>query len=218
MIETVDLIKKALPHLEASIPPSIKVEIVSDRTQTIRASVADVKFTLLLTIALVVGVIFIFLRKLWATVIPAVAVPLSLIGTFAVMYVLGYSLDSLSLMALTTAVGFVAEDAVVMIENIARHIEDGATPMEAAIKGAGEIGFTIVSMSISLIAVFIPLFLMGGIVGLLFREFAVTVAVSIVVSLIVSLTLTSMMSARLLTPERGNPGSCRRPSSASSIG
>ena len=206
VIETVDLIKKALPHLEASIPPSIKVQIVSDRTQTIRASVTDVKFTLLLTIALVVGVIFIFLRKLWATVIPAVAVPLSLIGTFAVMYVLGYSLDNLSLMALTIAVGFVVDDAVVMIENIARHIEDGATPMEAAIKGAGEIGFTIVSMSISLIAVFIPLFLMGGIVGLLFREFAVTVAVSIVVSLIVSLTLTPMMSARLLTPE-GNAGS-----------
>ena len=206
VIETVDLIKKALPQLEASIPPSIKVQIVSDRTQTIRASVTDVKFTLLLTIALVVGVIFIFLRKLWATVIPAVAVPLSLIGTFAVMYVLGYSLDNLSLMALTIAVGFVVDDAVVMIENIARHIEDGATPMEAAIKGAGEIGFTIVSMSISLIAVFIPLFLMGGIVGLLFREFAVTVAMSIVVSLIVSLTLTPMMSARLLTPE-GNPGS-----------
>ena len=206
VIETVDLIKKALPQLEASIPPSIKVQIVSDRTQTIRASVADVKFTLLLTIALVVGVIFLFLRKLWATVIPAVAVPLSLIGTFAVMYVLGYSLDNLSLMALTIAVGFVVDDAVVMIENIARHIEDGATPMEAAITGAGEIGFTIVSMSISLIAVFIPLFLMGGIVGLLFREFAVTVAVSIVVSLIVSLTLTPMMSARLLTPERGNPG------------
>jgi HAE1 family hydrophobic/amphiphilic exporter-1 len=206
VIETVDLIKKALPQLEASIPPSIKVQIVSDRTQTIRASVTDVKFTLLLTIALVVGVIFIFLRKLWATVIPAVAVPLSLIGTFVVMYVLGYSLDNLSLMALTIAVGFVVDDAVVMIENIARHIEDGATPMEAAIKGAGEIGFTIVSMSISLIAVFIPLFLMGGIVGLLFREFAVTVAMSIVVSLIVSLTLTPMMSARLLTPE-GNPGS-----------
>src|SRR5580700_2414997 len=206
VIETVDLIKKALPQLEASIPPSIKVQIVSDRTQTIRASVTDVKFTLLLTIALVVGVIFIFLRKLWATVIPAVAVPLSLIGTFVVMYVLGYSLDNLSLMALTIAVGFVVDDAVVMIENIARHIEDGATPMEAAVKGAGEIGFTIVSMSISLIAVFIPLFLMGGIVGLLFREFAVTVAMSIVVSLIVSLTLTPMMSARLLTPE-GNPGS-----------
>jgi hydrophobe/amphiphile efflux-1 (HAE1) family protein len=206
VIETVDSIKKALPPLHASIPPSIKVQIVSDRTQTIRASVTDVQHTLLLTIALVVGVIFIFLRKLWATVIPAVSVPVSLIGTFAVLYVLGYSLDNLSLMALTIAVGFVVDDAVVMIENIARHIEDGATPMEAAMKGAGEIGFTIVSMSISLIAVFIPLFLMGGIVGLLFREFAVTVAVSIVTSLIVSLTLTPMMSARLLTPDRGNPG------------
>ncbi len=206
VIETVDRIKKALPQLEASIPPSIKVKIVSDRTQTIRASVADVQHTLLLTIALVVGVIFIFLRKLWATVIPAVSVPVSLVGTFAVLYVFGYSLDNLSLMALTIAVGFVVDDAVVMIENIARHIEDGATPMDAAIKGAGEIGFTIVSMSISLIAVFIPLFLMGGIVGLLFREFAVTVAVSIVVSLIVSLTLTPMMSARLLAPDRGDPG------------
>jgi multidrug efflux pump subunit AcrB len=203
VIETVDLIKKALPRLEASIPPSIKVQIVSDRTQTIRASVADVQHTLLL----VVGVIFIFLRKLWATVIPAASVPASLIATFAVLYVLGYSLDNLSLMALTIAVGFIVDDAVVMIENIARLIEDGATPMEAAIKGAGEIGFTIVSISIPLIAVFIPLFLMGGIVGLLFREFAVTVAVSIVVSLIVSLTLTPMMSARLLTPEGGNPGS-----------
>ncbi len=205
VIETVDSIKTALPRLQASIPPSIKVQIVSDRTQTIRASVADVQHTLLLTIALVVGVIFMFLRKLWATVIPAVAVPVSLIGTFAVLYVLGYSLDNLSLMALTIAVGFVVDDAVVMIENIARHIEEGATPMEAAIKGAREIGFTIVSMSISLIAVFIPLFLMGGIVGLLFREFAVTVAMSIVVSLIVSLTLTPMMSARMLTPE-GSPG------------
>ncbi len=206
VIETVDSIKKALPQLQASLPPSVKVQIVSDRTQTIRASVADVQFTLLLTIALVVGVIFIFLRKLWATAIPAVSVPLSLIGTFAVMYVLGYSLDNLSLMALTIAVGFVVDDAVVMIENIERHIEDGATPMEAAIKGAGEIGFTILSISISLVAVFIPLFLMSGIVGLLFREFAVTVAVSIAVSLIVSLTLTPMMCARLLTPKRGNPG------------
>jgi multidrug efflux pump subunit AcrB len=142
VIETVDSIKKALPRLQASIPPSIKVQIVSDRTQTIRASVADVQHTLLLTIALVVGVIFIFLRKLWATVIPAVAVPVSLIGTFAVLYVLGYSLDNLSLMALTIAVGFVVDDAVVMIENIARLIEDGATPMEAAIKGAGEIGYS----------------------------------------------------------------------------
>jgi hydrophobe/amphiphile efflux-1 (HAE1) family protein len=206
VIATVDSIKKALPQLQASIPPSIKVQIVSDRTQTIRASVADVQRTLLLTIALVVGVIFIFLRKLWATIIPAVSVPVSLVGTFAVLYALGYSLDNLSLMALTIAVGFVVDDAVVMIENIARHIEDGATPMEAAIKGAGEVGFTIISMSISLIAVFIPLFLMGGIVGLLFREFAVTVAMSIVVSLIVSLTLTPMMSARLLAPEHGNPG------------
>jgi multidrug efflux pump subunit AcrB len=201
VIETVDQIKKALPQLEASLPPSIKVEIVSDRTQTIRASVADIRFTLMLTIALVVAVIFLFLRKLWATVIPAIAVPLSLVGTFAVMYVLGFSLDNLSLMALTIAVGFVVDDAVVMIENIVRHIENGSTPMEAAIVGAGEIGFTILSISISLVAVFIPLFLMSGVVGLLFREFAVTVAVSIAVSLIVSLTLTPMMCARLLAPE-----------------
>jgi HAE1 family hydrophobic/amphiphilic exporter-1 len=184
---------------------------VSDRTQTIRASVADVQFTLLLTIALVVGVIFLFLRKLWATAIPAISVPLSLIGTFAVMYVLGYSLDNLSLMALTIAVGFVVDDAIVMIENIVRHIEDGATPMEAAVKGAGEIGFTILSISISLIAVFIPLFLMSGVVGLLFREFAVTVAVSIAVSVVVSLTLTPMLCARLLTAEGdAHPGLASR--------
>jgi hydrophobe/amphiphile efflux-1 (HAE1) family protein len=201
VIETVDQIKKALPQLEASLPPSIKVQIVSDRTQTIRASVADIQFTLMLTIALVVAVIFLFLRKLWATVIPAVAVPLSLVGTFAVMYALGFSLDNLSLMALTIAVGFVVDDAVVMIENIVRHIEGGSTPMAAAIAGAGEIGFTILSISISLVAVFIPLFLMSGVVGLLFREFAVTVAVSIAVSLVVSLTLTPMMCARLLASE-----------------
>ncbi len=207
VIETVDGIRKALPQLEASLPPSIKVDVVSDRTQTIRASVADVQFTLVLTIALVVAVIFLFLRRLWATVIPAVAVPLSLVGTFAVMYALGFSLDNLSLMALTIAIGFVVDDAIVMIENIVRNIEDGATPMAAAIKGAGEIGFTILSISISLIAVFIPLFLMSGVIGLLFREFAVTVAVSVVVSLVVSLTLTPMMCARLLTPPgSGNPG------------
>ena len=200
VIATVDSIKKALPQLEASLPPSIKIHIVSDRTQTIRASVTDVQHTLLLTIALVVGVIFLFLRKLWATVIPAISVPMSLIGTFAVMYVLGYSLDNLSLMALTIAVGFVVDDAIVMIENIVRHIEEGETPMQAALEGAGEIGFTILSISISLIAVFIPLFLMSGIVGLLFREFAVTVAAAIVVSVIVSLTLTPMMCARVLTP------------------
>jgi hydrophobe/amphiphile efflux-1 (HAE1) family protein len=201
VIETVDQIKKALPQLEASLPPSIKVEIVSDRTQTIRASIADIQFTLMLTIALVVAVIFLFLRKLWATVIPAIAVPLSLVGTFAAMYALGFSLDNLSLMALTIAVGFVVDDAVVMIENIVRHIENGSAPMAAAVVGAGEIGFTIMSISISLVAVFIPLFLMSGIVGLLFREFAVTVAVSIAVSLVVSLTLTPMMCARLLAPE-----------------
>jgi HAE1 family hydrophobic/amphiphilic exporter-1 len=198
VIETIDRIKKTLPQLQASLPPSIKVDIVSDRTQTIRASVADVQFTLLLTIALVVAVIFLFLRTLWATVIPAVAVPISLIGTFAVMYVFGFSLDNLSLMALTIAVGFVVDDAIVMIENIVRHIEGGATPMQAAIDGAGEIGFTILSISVSLVAVFIPLFLMSGVVGLLFREFAITVAVAIVMSLAVSLTLTPMMCARLL--------------------
>ena len=201
VIATVDAIKKALPQLEASLPPSIKIHIVSDRTQTIRASVADVQNTLLLTVALVVGVIFLFLRKLWATVIPAISVPMSLIGTFAVIYVLGYSLDNLSLMALTIAVGFVVDDAIVMIENIVRHIEEGKTPMQAALEGAGEIGFTILSISISLVAVFIPLFLMSGIVGLLFREFAVTVAVAILVSVIVSLTLTPMMCARVLTAE-----------------
>ena len=202
VIATVDAIKKALPQLEASLPPSLKIHIVSDRTQTIRASVTDVQNTLLLTIALVVGVILLFLRKLWGTVIPAISVPMSLIGTFAVMYVLGYTLDNLSLMALTIAVGFVVDDAIVMIENIVRHIEEGKTPMQAALQGSGEIGFTIMSISISLIAVFIPLFLMSGIVGLLFREFAVTVAVAIVVSVIVSLTLTPMMCARLLTAER----------------
>jgi hydrophobe/amphiphile efflux-1 (HAE1) family protein len=205
VIATVDQIKKALPQLQASLPRSLNVSIASDRTQTIRASVADVEFTLLLTIALVVGVIFLFLRKLWATVIPAVSVPLSLIGTFAVMYVLGYSLDNLSLMALTIAVGFVVDDAIVMIEIIVRHIEEGATPMQAALKGAGEIGFTILSISISLVAVFIPLFLMSGIVGLLFREFAVTVAVAILVSVTVSLTLTPMMCSRLLTPQGKTP-------------
>ena len=201
VVATVAAIKKALPQLRASVPPSIDIQVVSDRTQTIRASVSDVQFTLLLTIALVVGVIAVFLRTVWATIIPAVSLPISLIGTFAVMYALGYSLDNLSLMALTIAVGFVVDDAIVMIENIVRHIEDGASPLEAALKGAGEIGFTIMSISISLIAVFIPLFLLSGVVGLLFREFAVTVAVSILVSVVVSLTLTPMMCAYLLKPE-----------------
>jgi hydrophobe/amphiphile efflux-1 (HAE1) family protein len=205
VISTVAAIKRALPQLQASLPPGIDVQIASDRTQTIQASVADVQFTLLLTIALVVGVIALFLRRLWATVIPAVSVPISLIGTFAVMYVLGYSLDNLSLMALTIAIGFVVDDAIVMVENIVRHVEAGATPMQAALDGAGEIGFTILSISISLVAVFIPLFLMGGIVGLMFREFAVTVAVSILVSVVVSLTLTPMMCARLLPGHETKP-------------
>jgi hydrophobe/amphiphile efflux-1 (HAE1) family protein len=206
VIQTVDRIKSMLPILEASIPPAIKVGILSDRTQTIRASISDVQRTLLITVALVVMVIFLFLRNFWATIIPAVTVPLSLIGTFAVLYELGYSLDNLSLMALTIAVGFVVDDAVVVIENIVRHLEGGATPVQAALKGAGEIGFTIVSITLSLIAVFIPLFLMRGYVGLLFREFAVTVSVALILSLLISLTLTPMMCSRLLKPESKEHG------------
>ena len=198
VIQTVDLVKAALPQLQAAITPAVKLDVLSDRTQTIRASVADVQFTLMLTIALVVMVIFVFLRSLWATVIPSVAVPLALVGTFALMYALGYSLDNLSLMALTIAVGFVVDDAIVMLENIERHLEEGLSPMEAAIKGAGEIGFTIVSISLSLVAVFIPLFLMGGIVGRLFREFGITVSMTILVSALVSLTLTPMMCSRFM--------------------
>ena len=179
----------------ATMPPTINVSVISDRTTTIRASVADVQFTLMLTIGLVVGVIFLFLRSVWATIIPAIAVPVSIIGTFGVMYLFGYSLDNLSLMGLSIAVGFVVDDAIVMVENIARHMEMGKTPMQAALDGAGEIGFTILSMSISLVAVFIPLLLMGGMVGRMFQEFAVTVTVAIAVSAFVSLTLTPMMGA-----------------------
>jgi HAE1 family hydrophobic/amphiphilic exporter-1 len=206
VIETVNRIKAMMPVLQASIPPAVKVNIISDRTETIRASVSDVQFTLMLTVALVVMVIFMFLRNFWATVISAVTVPLSLIGTFAVLYELGYSLDNLSLMALSIAVGFVVDDAVVVIENIVRHMEEGASPFEASMKGAGEIGFTIVSITLSLIAVFIPLFLMGGYVGLLFREFAITVSVALVLSLLISLTLTPMMCAYLLKPESKEHG------------
>ena len=206
VIDTVDRIKALMPQLQASIPPGIKLNVISDRTQTIRASVADVQFTLILTIGLVVMVIFIFLRNFWATVIPAITVPLALIGTFGVLYELGYSLDNLSLMALSIGVGFVVDDAVVVIENIVRYLEEGASPMEAALKGAGEIGFTIVSITLSLIAVFIPLFLMGGYVGLLFREFAVAISVSLVLSLVISLTLTPMMCSRLLKPEAKEHG------------
>jgi hydrophobe/amphiphile efflux-1 (HAE1) family protein len=198
VIDTVERIKAALPALEASIPPSVHVKVIMDRTLTIRASVKDVQFTLLLSIALVVMVIFLFLRNVWATIIPSITVPVALICTFAVMFVMGYSLDNLSLMALTIAVGFVVDDAIVMLENIFRHIEEGMKPMDAALKGAGEIGFTIVSISCSLIAVFIPLLLMSGIVGRLFREFAMTVSIAVAVSAVVSLTLTPMMCSRFL--------------------
>jgi hydrophobe/amphiphile efflux-1 (HAE1) family protein len=198
VIETVDKIKSLLPRLVAAIPPAIKIEIISDRTQTIRAAVEDVQFTLILTIFLVVMVIFIFLRSFWATVIPAVTVPLALLGACALMWVFGYTLDNLSLMALTIAVGFVVDDAIVMLENISRYIEEGERPLAAAFKGASEIGFTIVSISISLVAVLIPLLLMGGIIGRLFREFAVVLAMTIFVSMVVSLTLTPMMASRFL--------------------
>src|SRR3984893_2279610 len=198
VIDTVDKIKSLLPRLVAAIPPAIKVEVISDRTQTIRAAVDDVQFTLLLTIALVVMVIFIFLRSFWATVIPTVTVPLALLGACALMWVFGYTLDNLSLMALTIAVGFVVDDAIVMLENITRYIEEGEKTMAAAFKGASEIGFTIVSISISLVAVLIPLLLMGGIIGRLFREFAVTLTMTIFVSMVGSLTLTPMMATRFL--------------------
>jgi multidrug efflux pump len=198
IISVVDRIKKLLPQLQASLPSAVKVQILTDRTTTIRASVKDVEFELMLTIGLVVLVIFLFLRNLSATVIPSVAVPLSLIGTFGVMYLLGYSLNNLTLMALTISTGFVVDDAIVMIENIDRYLEAGETPLEAALKGSGQIGFTIVSLTVSLIAVLIPLLFMGDIVGRLFREFAVTLAVTILVSAGVSLSLTPMMSAKLL--------------------
>jgi hydrophobe/amphiphile efflux-1 (HAE1) family protein len=198
VIDTVDSIKARLPALTATIPPSIKVDTILDRTITIRASVADVEFTLALTFMLVVLVILLFIRNFWVTLIPTVTVPLALLGSCAVMYLAGFSLDNLSLMALTIAVGFVVDDAIVVVENIFRHVEDGDTPLEAALAGSREIGFTVVSISISLIAVFIPLLLMGGIIGRLFREFALTVTAAIVVSACVSLTLAPMMAARFM--------------------
>jgi hydrophobe/amphiphile efflux-1 (HAE1) family protein len=200
IIQVADRIKALLPQLKASMPPGIDLSILTDRTETIRASVADVQFTLILTIVLVVLVIFLFLRSLWATIIPGVAVPLSLVGTFGVMYLLGYSLDNLSLMALTISTGFVVDDAIVMIENISRFIEQGDSVFEAALKGAKQIGFTIVSLTVSLVAVLIPLLFMGGVIGRLFREFAVTLSIAIVVSALLSLTLTPMMCAKLLRP------------------
>ena len=201
VIDTVDNIKAALTQLRSLIPPGIHLDTIVDRTQTIRASVKDVEFTLLLSCALVVLVILLFLRSIQATLIPGAAVPLSLLGATAMIYLLGFSLDNLSLMALTIAVGFVVDDAIVVVENIFRHLEAGTTPLQSAIKGAREIGFTVISISISLIAVFIPLLLMSGIVGRLFHEFAITVTAAIVVSVVVSLTLTPMLCSRFLVSE-----------------
>ena len=203
MIETVDRITTLLPQLRASISPSLQLSVAVDRTTTIRASVHDVEVALIISIILVIFVVFAFLRNVWATIIPSVAVPLSLIGTFGVMYLCHYSLDNLSLMALTICTGFVVDDAIVVIENISRHIEGGMKPFEAAMKGASEIGFTVLSMSTSLVAVFIPILMMGGVVGRLFREFAVVLSVAIAVSLFVSLTTTPMMCARFLRHETG---------------
>ncbi|HEY3856162.1 MAG TPA: multidrug efflux RND transporter permease subunit [Verrucomicrobiae bacterium] len=202
IIDTVDHIREALPSLEASAPPAIHVTISSDRTTTIRASVHDVELTLLISVCLVILVVFVFLRDARTTLIPSVAVPVSLIGTFGVMYLLGYSIDNLSLMAMTVSTGFVVDDAIVVIENITRYLEQGMSPTEAALKGAGEIGFTVVSISVSLVTVFAPILMMGGIVGRLFREFAMTISVAILVSLVISLTTTPMMCARLLKRER----------------
>ncbi len=204
-IAVVDDIEALMPKLTQSLPPAVRVDLMSDRSQTTRASIHDVQITMMLTISLVIVVIFLFLRTLWATVIPSLAVPLSLLATFGVMYVAGYSLDNISLMALTISVGFIVDDAIVMIENIVRYIEDGMRPFDAALKGAGQIGFTIISITFSLIAVFIPLFFMGGIIGRLFREFAVTVAVAVMASAIVSLTLTPVLCSLFLKQEGLHP-------------
>src|SRR5262249_38907320 len=198
IIDTVDRVRQLVPELQSSISPSIKLDVINDRTQTIRASVHDVEITLLVSIALVILVVFVFLRNAWATIIPSIAVPLSLLGTFGAMYLLGYSIDNLSLMALTISTGFVVDDAIVVIENITRYLEQGLRPFQAAMHGAKQIGFTVLSMSTSLVAVFLPILLMGGIVGRLFREFAVTLSIAIAMSLLISLSLTPMMCARFL--------------------
>ncbi len=206
IIDTVDSVRSELPTLQASISPSIHLSVIQDRSPTIRASIHDVEITLLISIVLVVLVVFAFLRNAWATVIPSIAVPLSLVGTFGVMYLCGYSIDNLSLMALCVSTGFVVDDAIVVIENISRHLEAGMRSFDAALLGAREIGFTVFSMSTSLVAVFIPILLMGGIIGRLFREFAVTLSAAIAVSLLVSLTTTPMMCARFLRREHGQHG------------
>jgi multidrug efflux pump len=213
VIETVDRVLGEMPHLQAAIPPTVKIDVAVDRTTTIRASVTDVEISLCISVLLVVLVVFLFLREVWATIIPSIAVPLSLVGTFGVMYLLGYTIDNLSLMALTISTGFVVDDAIVVIENITRYLEMGMNPYEAAMKGSKEIGFTVLSMSTSLIAVFLPILLMGGIVGKLFREFAVTLSVAIAVSLLVSLTTTPMLCAQFLKPHnKANHGRIYRTS------
>ncbi|HTR88178.1 MAG TPA: efflux RND transporter permease subunit, partial [Reyranella sp.] len=204
-IDVVDRITALMPKLEQSLPSSVHVDLMSDRSQTTREAIGDVQITMLLTIGLVIVVIFLFLRTLWATVIPSLAVPLSLLATFAFMYVGGYSIDNISLMGLTISVGFIVDDAIVMIENIMRYIEQGMRPFDAALKGAGQIGFTIISITFSLIAVFIPLLLMGGIIGRLFREFAVTISVAVVASAVISLTLTLVMCSLFLRQEGLHP-------------
>jgi hydrophobe/amphiphile efflux-1 (HAE1) family protein len=206
VIETVDLVKASLPRIYSLLPPAMRLDTILDRTETIRASVRDVEFTLVLTIALVVLVVFLFLRHVRATLIPSATVPLAVLGAFGWMYLMGYSLDNLSLMGLTIAIGFVVDDAIVVIENIFRHIENGASPMQAALNGSSEIAFTVVSISLSLVAVFIPLLLMGGIVGRLFREFSVTVTAAILVSMVVSLTLTPVLASRFLRTESKQHG------------
>ena len=211
--QTVELVKDIFPEIKTALPPSMKLQVMGDRTQTIRASVDDVQFTMAVSIGLVVLVMFLFLRNVRATLIPSVTIPVSLLSTCAVMYLVGYTIDNVSLMALTIAVGFIIDDAVVMVENINRHIEDGTPALEAALIGSREIGFTIVSMTLSLIAVFIPLLLMGGLIGRLFREFAVTVSVAILMSGLVSLTLTPMMCGQLLAPSDAESAArpdCRR--------
>ena len=206
IIDTVDRIYAMIPELQNSIPQAIKLDVIIDRTTTIRASIRDVEITLVVAVALVILVVFVFLRDLHTMLIPGIAVPVSLVGTFGVMYLLGYSLDNLSLMALTISTGFVVDDAIVVTENITRYLEKGMSPLEAALRGSREIGFTVLSISLSLVAVFIPILLMGGIVGRLFREFAVTLAVAILVSMVISLTTTPMMCALLLRPEKKKHG------------
>src|SRR5258708_21198729 len=210
IIDTVDRVSALMPYLQSSISPAIQLSVAMDRTVTVRASVKDIEFTLIVSIILVILVVFAFLRTVRATIIPSIAVPLSLVGTFGGMYLLGFSLDNLSLMALAISTGFVVDDAIVVLENITRYVEQGMDAVQAAFKGAAEIGFPVLSMSTSLVAVFIPLLLMGGIVGRLFREFAVTLSIAIAVSLLVSLTTTPTMCAKFLRSEERRVGKeCR---------